>query len=131
MPPIGKSDHCSIIKIQTEKKTFYNYNKANYEGMKSDIKNIKWKDNIKQVEEGWKLIKNTIHDAMKKHVPISVVNPNKRKRPLWMNFVSLAKIRKKHGAWKRYLETKLGEDYLKFTRARNQPRNETRKAQRL
>ena len=139
MPPIGKSDHCSIIfsvnkgqrKTQNdEKNTFYNYNKANYEGMKSEIKNIKWKDNIKEVEEGWNLIKNTIHDAIKKHVPISVVDPNKRKRPLWMNPVSLAKIRKKHAAWKRFLETKSGEDYLKFTRARNQSRNETRKAQR-
>ena len=47
-----------------------------------------------------------------------------------MNPACLSKIRKKHAAWKRYLETKSGEDYLKYTRTRNQARKATRKAQR-
>ena len=137
LPPIGKSDHCSMIfnvlgedTGQKDTKTVYNYHKANYEGMKNDIKNIKWKDCINEVEEGWKLIKDTIHQVMEKHVPKSIIIPNKRRRPLWMNKISLCKVRKKHAAWKRYLETKSGEDYLKYTRARNQSRRETRKAQR-
>ena len=113
---------------KNEKKTFYNYNKANYEGMKSDIKKVNWKDSIKEIEEGWKIIESTIHKAIEKHVPKSVINTNKR-RPLWMNPTCLSKVRKKHSAWKRYLETKSGEDYLKYTRARNQSRNATRKAQ--
>ena len=137
LPPIGKSDHCSIIfsvnkgenQTKNEKKTFYNYNKANYEGMKSDIKKVNWKDSIKEIEEGWKIIESTIHKAIEKHVPKSVINTNKRRRPLWMNPTCLSKVRKKHSAWKRYLETKSGEDYLKYTRARNQSRNATRKAQ--
>ena len=137
MPPIGKSDHCSLFfsvnkgenTNQKEKKTFHNYNKANYEGMKSDILKVKWKDSIKEVEEGWQLIENTIHKAIEKHVPKSVINSDKRRKPLWMNPTCLGKVRKKHAAWKRYLETKSGEDYLKYTRARNQSRNATRKAQ--
>ena len=97
--------------------------------MKNDIKLVNWKDDIKEVEEGWNLIKETIHNAMKKHVPISIIDPTKRKRPLWMNPTCLGKVRKKHAAWKRYLETKSGADYLKYTRARNQSRKATRQAQ--
>ena len=138
LPPIGKSDHCSMMfnvigkrsTDEKQRKTIYNYKKADYEGMKNYINKVKWKDRINEVEEGWNLIKNTIQDAMEKHVPKTVINPNKRRRPLWMNTTSLVKVRRKHAAWKRYLETKSGEDYLKYTRARNQSRTETRKAQR-
>ena len=40
----------------------------------------------------------------------------------------LAKIKKKHKAWRRYLETKSGQEYQEFSRARNQVRRECRKA---
>ena len=135
LPPKGKSDHCSIVfkvigekKINVEQKKILNYKKANYDAMKEDISKINWKDRINDVESSWLLIKNTIIAAMDKHIPKTILH-NKRKRPLWMNPASLVKIRKKHAAWKRYLETKCGEDYLKYTRARNQARRETRKAQ--
>ena len=47
-----------------------------------------------------------------------------------MNNTAISKVRRKHSAWKRYLETKSGEDYQKYARARNQARNATRRAQR-
>ena len=138
IPPVGKSDHCSILfsaqksegSNQKQTKTIYNYNKANYDEMRKDLKNVKWGEQILNLEEGWKVIKQTIHEAIERHVPTKVIDPNRRRRPLWMNPSCLAKVRKKHAAWKRYLETKSGEDYLKYTRARNQSRTATRKAQR-
>ena len=138
IPPLGKSDHCALVfsakktvKVEkSAKRNILNYKRANYEEMKKDIKRVIWKDEIKTVEEGWDMIKNTIHKAIHEHVPMIVVGSSKRRRPLWMNKNVLSKVKRKHAAWKRYLETKSGEDYLKYTRARNQARNVTRKAQR-
>lgn len=138
IPPVGKSDHCSLLfnvnRTNTatgkQAKKVYKYNKANYEEMRKDIRNIRWEDQITTLEEGWKLIKQSINEAIDKHVPTQIIDPTKRRRPLWMSLNCLSKVRKKHAAWKRYLETKSGEDYLKYTRARNQSRTATRKAQR-
>ena len=138
LPPVGKSDYCAIIfnvknniqlKPNHSKKVFRNYNKANYDAMRLDIKNVNWKNEIQTVDGGWNFLKNTILDTINKHVPAINTSNNKRRSPFWMNKLALSKVRRKHGAWKRYLETKSGEDYLKYTRARNQARNATRKAQ--
>ena len=137
LPPKGRSDHSSLLftvigekKMNSETKKIYNYKNANYEAMKEDLGKINWTKRINEdVENSWILLKATIHDVMEKYIPKATIYPNKRKRPLWMNQSSLSKVRKKHAAWKRYLETKSGEDYLKYTRARNQARRETRKAQ--
>ena len=139
IPPVGKSDHCSITfnlnkvtqqKANPTKKVFRNYSKANYDEMRKDIKNVNWTNEIQTVEGGWEAIKCTILDTINKHVPAVNISHNKRRSPLWMNKLALTKVRRKHAAWKRYLNTKSGEDYLKYTRARNQSRSATRKAQR-
>ena len=76
LPPKGKSDHRSIVfkvidekKINVEQKKILNYKKVNYDAMKEDIKKIKWKDGIIDVENSWLSIKRTIHVAMDKQNP--------------------------------------------------------------
>ena len=49
--------------------------------------------------------------------PFSKPRKNNRKS-LWMNKAAMKKVKKKFHAWKRYLATKDGEDYVKYTRER-------------
>ena len=135
--PLGNSDHCGIIfEIQLDEnqskiqpKTYPNYNKADYVAIKSEINNLNWKTQLadKDVNESWNLLSDTLKASCKRHVPL-ITKKDGKKRPLWMNQTALAKVKKKHQAWKRYLETKSGELYLEYTRARNQAKWETRKA---
>ena len=97
--------------------------------MKTELQHVNWKKILKNVEDGWKILRDSIHNVSRKYVPAVNIG-NKRKRPLWMNKNALSKVKMKHTSWKRYLKTKAGEDYLKYTRARNQARWATRKAQR-
>ena len=137
--PLGKSDHCSIVyeiemdcNQENENPRLYpNYDKADYSAMKVDISSIDWKTELidKNVEDAWNLLKDKVEESCKSHIPKSVKKDGK-KRNLWMNKSALSKVKRKHHAWKRYLETKSGEAYLQYTRARNQARWETRKAQR-
>ena len=138
-PPLGNSDHCSIVwevemnfKVTEQAKKYFNYNKANYSAMKEDILAVDWQSNLsnKNVEEAWNTLHEKLEATCRKNIPIS--EPKKgRKRPLWMNKTALAKVKKKHEAWKRYLQSESGEAYLEYTRARNQAKWHTRKAQRI
>ena len=138
IPPLGKSDHCGLLfnmlvteeVKNNEKKEIYHYNKANFDVMRQDMQEVMW-DSLEtmDVEEGWKFISEKIENVSKKQ-RTKVKIGTRKKKALWMNKEALVKVRRKHAAWKRYLETKDGEDYLKYTKARNQARWETRKSQR-
>ena len=120
------------FKVTEQAKKYFNYNKANYSAMKEDILAVDWQSNLsnKNVEEAWNTLHEKLEATCRKNIPIS--EPKKgRKRPLWMNKTALTKVKKKHEAWKRYLQSESGEAYLEYTRARNQAKWHTRKAQRI
>jgi ribulose kinase len=50
------------------------------------------------------------------------------KKPVWLNDKLMATVKKKHSAYKRYMETRDGQDYLVYTRARNQAKSACKKA---
>ena len=134
--PLGNSDHCTLIfnynagKQKTvPEKVIKNYTKADYDAMRREMGTINWEQELehKDVEEAWKFFKDKLNECCTEHVPTIKVGKH---RPLWMDKNAITKVRKKYAAWKRYLETKDGKDYLKFARARNQSRWATRKAQR-
>ena len=135
--PLGNSDHCGIIfevemeGNQSEKqyKAHPNYNKADFSAIKSEIDKVDWKSLLtdKDINESWCLLNNTLKASCKRHVPM-ISQKDGKKRPMWMNQTALSKVKKKHHAWKRYLETKSGESYLEYTKARNQAKWETKKA---
>ena len=58
---------------------------------------------------------------------IKVITDVGRIKPLWMNKQALRKTRKKHHAWIRYLNTKSGEHYQDYIRARNESSHESRR----
>ena len=67
---------------------------------------------------------------MEAFIPKTSNRAGKHGRPLWMNATALKIVKKKLKSYKRYLETKEGQDYIVYTRARNQATWECRKAAR-
>ena len=51
-----------------------------------------------------------------------------KKKTLWMNERALAKVKKKSEAYKRYIETREGQDYMTYCKALNHARRATRQA---
>ena len=69
-------------------------------------------------------------ECVKAFIPKKNLNYGKPGRPLWMNKKALAKVKNKSEAYKRYLGTREGTDFLKYAQACNQARWECRKVKR-
>ena len=65
---------------------------------------------------------------MRDAIPTTRPSVSGRVKPIWMNAKALAKVKKKHQAWKIYKRTQEGKDYQEYVRARNQARGATRQA---
>ena len=126
--PLGKSDHGIIMfKIHCEctkesrKTPRYLYNKANYAQIRKDL-DIDWEKELngKDVSTCWEILKSKLMQTTTNNVPKVIGQCSKKKRPSWMNRSAIAKVKKKHAAWKRYLATRDGQAYQLFARARNQ-----------
>ena len=76
--------------------------------------------NGKGVDEAWGVISSTIDRVQKAHVPMTDGRKKGTRRPIWMDDTTLKKVRKKHGAFKRYRESLEGKDYLEYAKLRNQ-----------
>ena len=135
-PPLGKSDHGVIIfkmHCQTtqekQKKPQYLYNKGNYNQIREDL-DIDWESELdgKNVIQWWENFKSKLSLAASNNIPKVSQSKRKWKRPSWMSTTAIAKVKKKHTAWKRYLATKDGQAYQLYARARNQAKWECQKA---
>jgi hypothetical protein len=139
--PIGKSHH-SVLKFsmncQSENRIppreTYLYNKGNYNSIRRHLSDTDWDQELgnKSTEDCWQSLLSILLSLKQRYIPRRPVraNPNSRKKPLWMNTAAIKKIKKKHAAWKRYLNTREGRDYTEYCRARNQAKWATRKAMR-
>ena len=138
LAPLGASHHqvlkfnfsCYYIQSANQAHRLLHH-KADFEGMRAELQEINW-DNLlegKQALETHKTIEETITKMTEKHTPKSKPSGRRStKKPLWMNSKSLAKVKKKYHTFKRYMDSREGEDYLKYSQARNQSRWECRKA---
>jgi hypothetical protein len=83
------------------------------------------------VDEKWSFIKSKIVSAVESNIPKQYSSKN---HPVFtnapLNQKILAKIRKKHRAWQRFMETREGEKYKEYCRIRNQVKSLTQKAKR-
>lgn len=87
----------------------------------------------KNLEDRWKVLKGTLDEAIKSTIP-QVKQPTetrKKKLPLWTNEKALTKVKKKREAYRRYIETREGKDYLCYAKARNQAKQACRRAVQL
>ena len=72
----------------------------------------------KDVIQCWEIIKEKLMQTAKSNIPkIQMNTTRKQKRPSWMNPSAVAKVKKKHAAWKRYLATRDGQAYNLYARA--------------
>ena len=136
--PLGASDHSLLsfsFRCYTKQKpkshTTLMYHKADYDSMRQDLRQD-WDMLFKNMSTNqiWSILQNKINAAINKHVPRtkSVLTSAAKRKPVWMSYKALTKVRKKHKAWQRYMNTQEGSDYHEYAKARNQARNETRKA---
>ena len=138
--PLGKSDHCCMhfkfncYMLSRKSKDRYMYDKGNYEHFRNAMA-IDWSMELEQhvtVSAKWNYFKNKLLEEEKKFIPVfkaKNVSNIARKSPYPLEHKILAKIKKKHRAWQRYMETRDGVKYQEYCRLRNQVRSLTRKAQ--
>ena len=134
--PLGKSDHgvlvfqfiCYLIQKNLKKKS-YIYHKGDYAGLKNSL-NIDWQNHLDShsINDMWGKFKSKVKDGIEEFIP-SVVQRQGNKHKVPLNPSDIKKIKKKHRAWQRYVETRDGKKYLEYCKLRNQVRNITRHAQ--
>ena len=139
-PSIGLSDHITLqCKIKTKLKTtasnrvIYKYDKGDYKKM-SEMLNINWENEMKDcsTQEAMDILDKRYKAAEEECIPKTTLSGmlNCRIKPSWLNNHALRKIKRKHSAWIRYLNTKDGEDYQRYTAKRNEATRAIKKARR-
>lgn len=66
------------------------------------------------VEEAWTTVKLKLSNLREYYVPQYKAKP--RRKSLWMSDHSKAKVKAKHAAWKKYMNTREGLDYDVYKR---------------
>ena len=140
LSPLGKSDHACITfwfncYLKRSHKTFekFIYDKGNYEAIKKDL-DLNWEaelDKRKTVNEKWRFISNKLNNSTEKHIPKFKIKPsNHLKIKIPLDKEILGKIKKKHKAWKKYMNSRDSDTYKEYCKWRNQVRKLTKLARR-
>ena len=138
--PLGKSDHAVLLinhRCYTETTTYtklkFYYNQGDYSGMSNKLEQCDWEEILGSgsVNSQWLNLKEYIKVTENEFIPHSIVsgNSNKHKGKIPVSRDTITKIKKKHIAWKRYMETKNEKHYAEYCRVRNQVRTLSRKLQ--
>ena len=138
LSPLGHSDHailrfkfnCYLTKSPTIA-TKYNYNIGNYEAMNKEMNEVKWEEELEKLEtidSKWQFIKENITSSIHRHIPKRNPPRFRKNKTCMFSENILAKIRKKHRAWQRYIETKDGQKYKDYCQIRNKVKSLTRRA---
>ena len=129
--PLGKSDH-SVIQFTVDCNILepddpvpkYSLDKGDYNSMRSKLDSIDWNliflnnDNIDDVNAQWNIFKDIYNDLVSTFIPIKfskIENSDKNK----YNKEIIIAVKKKHRLWQRFIETKSGEKYIEYAKARN------------
>ena len=135
--PLGKSHHSTLtfeLKCYTKQsessKPRFILGKANMEEIKKCLGSVDWESAVSgaSCEEAWSAFTTKVRKCMEDFIPKTKPGSRKKRKPLWMDEKVFAKVRKKHAAYRRYMDTKEGREYQEYARARNQAKWECRKA---
>lgn len=136
-PSIGLSDHimlqCKIktkLKTPISKRVMYKYDKGDYRKMAA-ILNIDWDNEFRDcnTQEAMDRLDRRYKAAEEECIPKATINnPNDRIKPSWLNNHALRQVKRKHSAWIRWLNTKNGEDYLRYIARRNEATHASKQA---
>ena len=137
--PLGKSHHsglsftfqCYQVDGSTSP-TRPLYYKGNYDEIRNDLQRVDWKTELKgkNTEDTFVHIKTKLEEEVKKHIPMSRSRMGHKAKALWMSSNAMTKVKRKNAAYRRYLKTTDGKDYVTYARARNQAKWEIRRAKR-
>ena len=142
LSPLGASDHSVLRfdmqcqnKISKKIKTRYLYEKGDYDKLRNML-DVDWKNLFKasncenDANIQYKVFLEKFNIALNACIPkkeIILDKPHGRTTgKTIMDHTALKAIRKKHSAWKRYMETKEANKYLEYCKIRNKVRQITR-----
>ena len=136
--PLGKSHHhCLTFQLVTyteksakDQAPKYAYLRGDYENMREYLTSQDLMKGLegKNIQEAWDYLVGKIECATERYIPKIKGGKKDRRKPLWLNDKALTKVKKKREAYKRYMETREGKDYLLYVKARNQAKAECRKS---
>ena len=136
--PLGKSHHhCLTFQLvtYTEKSkenhgSKYSYLRGDYENMRAYLSSQDLMKGLegKKTQEAWDYLVGKVETAIDRYIPKVKGGKHVRRKPLWLNDKALTKVKKKREAYKRYMQTREGKDYLLYVKARNQVKSECRKS---
>ena len=98
------------------------YERADYEGMKKDLKKIKWKEILKEsmtVQEMCDEFDRIVKKAVDDHVPKKMVSSQMKRAAVPVDEAFIHARRKKHSLWRKYIRNKSDETWQAYTKARN------------
>ena len=80
----------------------YNYNKADFAGMKTELGGISWDNILKgNTEEIWIIFKEVLLDLERKYVPMTV-HGNRSRKAIWMTNRAMNMVAKKRKVFAKY-----------------------------
>ncbi len=135
--PLGKSHHVSLtfnlncyIQQRELEREHHQYYKGDFSAMRTHFNSsdLPTKMLHKSAEECWNMVDHQLRELQRLFVPKIRIGKHKTRRPLWMNAQAMAKVKKKWHAFKRYRETREGQDHQQYLRARNQAKWAVRQA---
>ena len=128
--PLGSSDHLTlefqyIVEIEeshnhNDKSERFSYDYGDYDKLRSILKEIDWKKEFKgmSTEAMMNYFESKLSSSIDQCIPKHKINPskNKEKQPIWLNNHAMRALKKKHNAYKRWIITKNGNDYIRYRR---------------
>jgi len=83
-------------------------------------------------EQQWSVFDDKVKSVIDEFIPYKKFTVQRvcRRRPLWMDDRVMARLRKKRAAFDQWRQTRDGQDYQEYARARNAAKAETRRAMR-
>ena len=140
--PLGASDH-GLINItfrshidEEPPKLIFQYEKADYNKMR-ELLDVAWQEVfsepsvIDNIDEQWNIFSKRYYEAEKICVPVRRLKTGRKRFAVPLDRKTLAKRRKKHSLWKKYIESQEGQIYVEYRRCSNQLRRLTCKATKI
>ena len=123
-----KSDHFAItfeVKLKLKRKkpwkiNTFNYKRANWDALNSDLHNINWLSVLDSQEPDivWQNFKTLLNHFLELHIPKITIKS--KFQPPWFDSECYVKCREKERLHKRFKSTKSIRDELKFTNCRRE-----------
>ena len=136
--PLGRSDHATLVfkfhcynTMLVDSPTKFQFNRGDYNGMRKELAETNWDEKLNPdapVNTQWDTFAKIVTNSMEKFIPRKKANHNRKKMLTPLDNKAIRKIKKKHRAWNRFIESRESHHYHKYCKLKNQVRNLTRKA---